>query len=407
MRSSSALRYGLIALLSAVLVYLPPAASAQPQYEIGPQPAEPQPLRGIGGLWLREGRGIGGGVVAPLRLPVAQTGNAGSNHHWYFLGEGCEREPYGIVANLHRPGVRSLVLSQLIEMRAAGSDHIGLGVFHLRADAAVDGVQGGTLLDSTGGDLHPQMRLNLANLLADVRDAGFREVLFRFFIQGQNDPRFWSSWREDLFEENWNLIVNLMPILEDSGIEYRVDLMVEGLPRARTLSVFGEDFVIRDEPANSHWTRYANRMWQNYVSQFGPERSVGFSSLTDADPLRMRARVEHMTEVYRLAGGERVFPPVLALDIYGGGEVDEYTLLGRYLDEMTRDGRRATPLIIAESFHNDRTAARGMSRALRQRREWPLLYLLQWPVERDRQDCSTDVTVVPPTAIDEYLQMGF
>src|SRR5690606_33949811 len=116
--------------------------------------------------WLREGRGIGGGVVSPLREPVALLGRAGANHHWYRLGEDCEREPYGIVANLHRPGVRNQVLWQLIEMRAAGSDHIGLGVFHLRADAAVNGVQGGTLLDSTGGDLHPQMRENLANLLA-------------------------------------------------------------------------------------------------------------------------------------------------------------------------------------------------------------------------------------------------
>src|SRR5690606_13810451 len=100
MRSRIEMRVWLVALLTSILLCLPSVATAQLRNGMRPHPVEAEPLGGIGGLWLREGRGIGGGVVSPLREPVALLGRAGSNHHWFFLGEDCEREPYGIVANL-------------------------------------------------------------------------------------------------------------------------------------------------------------------------------------------------------------------------------------------------------------------------------------------------------------------
>jgi len=353
-------------------------------------------------------RGVGAALEQPLGSRLSIESGPGVNLNWFDLGEACHREPYAVLAQFHQPGVRARVTQLLVELRARGAESIGVGIYHFRPPLpTADGVfENGTVLDSTGGDLHPQMRANLSNLLDDIRAAGFRQLLLRFHPQRQNNAASWTHFDEGIFQENWNLIANLLPLAIGSELDWRVDLMVEGLPRARYYTLFGQLVVLAGEPDNSAWSTYANRLWRNYVAVFDPARSVGFSSLSDADPDRLRARIEHMSYVYRLAGGERVYPGALAFDLYGRGGVDEGTLYRRIVDRLRREGYGNIPLIIAEAFYNDREAMGLLQAAVRELQARPL-YVLHWPVARDRQDCSPDVNVAAPVEIDQLLRFGF
>lgn len=354
-------------------------------------------------------RGQAGGLETGPVLRLSTEARPGVNLGFYDLGPNCDRESFGVLANLHKPGVRSRVTDILVELRARGGESIAVGIYHFRAPAPADadGVwPGSAILDSTGGDLHARMRQNLADLLADIRAAGFAQLLVRYHPQGGNDVAQWSQYDESIFEENWNLIANLMPIIEGSGLDYRVDLMTEGMPRARFVNLLGQVVFFPTEPDNEPWSRYANRLWQNYVSRFDPQRSVGFSSISDPDPNRLRARLEHTSYVYRLPGGERVYPGALAFSIYRWPDADEGDLYARIVDRLRRIGLADMPLIVAESYYNDRE---GMARLAASARELqaPLLYVLHWPVDREDKQCSPDVNVAFPVEVEQATRFGF
>lgn len=73
-------------------------------------------------------------------------------------------------------------------------------------------------MDSTGGNLSSRHRNNLQGLLATAESIGFTELMVGFFPIGPNDPTQWTAWSEDLYQENWNLIVNLRPLISASGL---------------------------------------------------------------------------------------------------------------------------------------------------------------------------------------------
>lgn len=316
------------------------------------------------------------------------------------------RDPYGIVANYHRGNVRVRVLRTLSAMRASGQEVVSTGIVHLRAPgAASDGTWGGTLLDSTGGDLHPQMRSNLQRFLNDIRGYGFREILFRFFPQGDNTPTEWTSFSESHFQENLSLIRNTRALVVASGIDYRLDLMVEGMPRAWYQSLPGGNYYIDDNrPHRSPWSEYARRLWRAYVAEFGHQDTVGFSFVSDADPVRTRARVRHLGYVYQLADGSRLYPPTFAMDIYGGAGTSEQVIFERHHAAMIEVGRDQESWIVAESFHDDAVVAAGLKAALEStgRR---LEYFTQWPFDRGIDDCG--VNVGAPVHYEHYLRQGF
>lgn len=347
----------------------------------------------------------------------AARARGGSNLLWYHVDAvdpadpdpvtACiqAREPYGIVANYHRPGVRLQVLELLAAMRAAGQRRLSTGLLHLRAPGpAPEGSWGGTLVDSTGGRLHPQVEANLEQFLADIAATGFEEILFRYFPQGENTAIAWDTFSEELYQENWQLIERTQGQLEASGLAYRTDLLVEGMPRAWFTTLPGGNYYIDDDrPANRAWSDYAQRLWRDYVARFGAERSIGFSFVTDANAVRTRARVRHIDYVYRMADGSRLFPPVFAFDIYGGETVSDRTIFERHHYAMAEIGRDES-WIVAESWFNDATTADDLKAALEStgRR---LEYFTQWPLDRQVDDCG--VNVAAPVDYEAWLRRGF
>ena len=325
----------------------------------------------------------------------------GSNFIWYQLDPNCLTEPGNVLTDYHVPAARQQAINGLVNMRAAGQERVAIVIFHLRANPpSTDGTVNGTILDSSGGNLHKRFRSNLTTMLGDIKAAGFKEVLLRFGPQGGNDPRSWNGFNESLFQENWNLIANIVPIIINSGINYRVDLMVEGMPRAKIL--FGQ--IIADQPADQDWSDYTRRLWGNYVGQFGLENTVGFSMISDDDAQRLDARIEHMNTIYRV-NGVIVLPQTLAVDLYGTANADEGEIFRRYSDELDAEGLFDVPMIVAETYYNDPIAARSIAEAMMLTgRTVP--YLLQWPVKRVG-GCDINITVAPPVEFNHFSANGF
>ena len=323
----------------------------------------------------------------------------GSNYLWHDLGRACDREPYGLGASYHLSsgggGVRARAQAQLAQMYANGMRRLSLGMYFGH------GMQTGTVIDVSDPAQVAQALYNIDALLADVKAAGFEEILFRFFPVGTINPSY-SSFDADLIDEYWALIQNVRPLLVVSGLPYKIDLMVEGAPRHKSTPLPSS----WKYPVNEKWSRAVRTLWQRYKGNYDIGDSIGFSFLTDADPDRLRARVRHMRYVY-----EGDYPEVFAADLYADGDVretDKFIALHRAMVEEDASGSRGwknASWIIAEAFYDDPFAAAGLSAAIASTRR-TVRYLTQWPLDRAGPVCD-DVNVAPAYVWDVFGSYRF
>jgi len=296
---------------------------------------------------------VTGLTIAAAALP------GGSNFSWYEVDRPqpgvCVREPYGVIPNFSRPDARTQIESELAQMIQSGQRRLRIGVFHGR------GLDTGTIMDSTGGDLSRQNRRNLAGLLAAVKAAGFVQVEIAFHPQGPSIDE-WTQWDESRFVENWNVVRRLRPVIRAAGLPYRIDLSNETIPA----------------PGQQILLDYSRRMWSRYVHAFGRDDTVGFSVIGDP------ARISRIPEVY----GDKP-PYTFDLHFYG----DEYGLF-RAADDAARQLGLKQPWIVGEAFYDDGAAAQGLHDAIAGI-ERTVYYLTQWPLTRG-STCS-DVDVPAPT----------
>ncbi len=327
-------------------------------------------------------------VISILALYVSSAyaiGRGGSNYGWYDLN-GCDREPYGVLKNYHTK--KAIIDQQLADMRAAGQARLRIPIYHMRG-----GHWNGTILNSSGGDLSSQMRTNLTNLLAAIKQAGFSEIEVGFFPQGDNYPpgwnrnSSWTSWHESYFQENWNLIYRLQPIIANAGILYRIDLMNEG---SAPSSYLGPNI-----PYHPTWSEYARKLWINYNLRFSKSTTLGFSIPVKTHDIA--ARVNHLNYIY-----SSNLPYLYDLHLYDN-------VLQGFLaadSEFDAIGLANPGWIIGETWYNDATAANdikiGMNPWLGNR---TVHYVTQWPLERNAS-CS-NVSVAPPLQFQNYILEGF
>ncbi|HEX5754669.1 MAG TPA: hypothetical protein VFZ09_51270 [Archangium sp.] len=294
----------------------------------------------------------------------------GSNFAWYFIS-GCEREAYGAIANYDT--ARAQVDQALRDMYGRGQRRLRIPIYHGR------GLNTGTVMDSTGGDLSPRHRGNLQGLLAAARSIGFAEIMVGFFPIGPNAPTQWTGWNEDLYQENWNLIVNLRPIIAASGIHYRMDLLNEGTPT----------------PTQSVLLQYTRRLWSNYTSVFGKNDTLGFS-IIGSEP----GRISQIPQVY---GGN--LPYLFSLHFY---ENASQHFVNAH-NQMNQLGL-SQGWIIGEALYNDGTSASQLRSAINATGR-TVFYLAQWPVRLPATCASPSaglgVNVAPPVDYNVYLGYGF
>lgn len=358
-------------------------------------------------------------AAVPPRLPIASPGppstrsipytgpwRGGSNYLWYALGAGCDREPYGIVANYQQSYVREIVQSQLAAMFASGMARLSLGVVFAHNGSS------GTVINSNDPSAVALAAQNVANLLADVKAAGFRAVLFRFFPIGSIYPPS-SNFDPSLVGEYWNLIQAIRPALVNSQLGYLIDLGVEAAPRDSNLPLVSDPWKY---PRNSDWSRAVRALWQNYYAAYGNADTVGFSSLTDDDPDVMLSRVRHMRYVYDIGGGNPRYPAMFAIDVYGDAVADERVKFTQYDQAMRNEdpygslGWRDARVIVSETYYDDPVSAENLIAAMKNTgRKVP--FLTQWPLDRGSgaQTGGTcdDVNAQPPFTWSVYGHYGF
>jgi hypothetical protein len=295
----------------------------------------------------------------------------GSNYSWYAIS-GCDREPYGIIFNYHVPNVRSQVQSQLAQMHASGQHRLRINIFHGR------GLSTGTVMDSTGGNLSATHRTNLATFLADIKNAAFGEIEVAFHPIGLNEPLTWSQWKEDLYQENWNLIFNLRPIISAAGILYRIDLMNEGTPTS------SQDML----------RQYVKRLWGDYNFVFGKNDTVGFSIIGDS--------IDRISQIPVIYGNNK--PYLFDLHFYGNAQQTEQQQFIAAHNKMKALGLASEGWIIGEAFYNDSVAANGIYNAMNATGR-TVFYLTQWPLQRN-SPCQ-HVNLAPPSAFNNYTAKSF
>lgn len=337
-----------------------------------------------------------------VERPVFAGG--GSNYHWYNLDGLCNREPFGIVANYHLADgnglVRTQVQQQLGVMRARGMTRLSLGFYFTH------GFSSGTLVDSSNPAQVSQAVTNIGSLLADVKAAGFSEVLFRFFPTSNINPSQ-SNFDPGLVDEYWNLITQVRPAVATAGIPYRLDLGVELAPRDSNSPIYPTSERYK-YPQNKEWSRAVRTLWQRYYAAYDRFDTVGFSFFTDTNPDNQRWRVRHMRYVY-----EGNYPYLYAVDIY---PTDSITAADKFIqlhDAMVREdsdgslGFRNNGWIIAEANYEDPLVAADLSSAIAAT-DRAVFYLTQWPLDRTGGVCpNLHVNVPPPYQWDIYKAYGF
>lgn len=291
------------------------------------------------------------------------TYEGGSNYNWYNI-VGCNREPYGIIKNYHANGVRATVQNQLGQMYSSGQRRLRIALFHST------NISTGTIVKFSGNNLPAQQQTNLDNFLADMVNAGFVEIIFGFFTQGDNDPRTWSSWNEYQYQRNWNLIVNIRNQLINSGIQYRIDLLNEGTPA----------------PSQTQLKSYARRLWTDYTLTFGKSDTVGFSIIGNS----AQNRVSTMPYIYN-----NNYPYLFDVHFYNN-ESSEFQAIHNQISSIGQGGKG---WIVGEVFYNDAQTATGLNQAIASTSQ-NVFFLTQWPKTRNSACAHVDVT--PPVGFSNY-----
>jgi hypothetical protein len=316
----------------------------------------------------------GGGAPSSLQSAQKQlpAGLGGSDYGWYYLAPPCNREPYGVIYNYNTAA--ATINAQLQLMYNNGQRRLRIPIFFAR------GINSGTIMDSTGGNLSSQFRSNLANFLAAIKAAGFLDIEVGFFPQANNDPTRWTTFSDDYFEENWSVIQNLRPIISASGIPYHLDLQNEGIPPAGYAALL----------------QYDQMLWNDYVSAFGSNDTLGFSIIADS------AHVGQVTAVYGPSPyGSSGSPGLFDVHIYDETGAE----FGIAFISLNAQGYQGVPWIIGEAYYNDATEAA----ALRQQADstgQKVLYLTEWPLTSG-QSCDPNVNVAPPSDFSNYQAQDF
>ena len=305
-----------------------------------------------------------------LSLTLSAQHRGGSNYAWYRLDPNCVRNPYGIIPNYDSAAPE--IDRQLEAMFRNGQRRLRIPIYHGR------GIAGGTNMESKGGDLTPQCRENFRRLLATIRRIGFAEIVVGFFPQGPNNPARWGAFQPGIYEENWQLIANLRPLIAAARIRYYIDLWNEGSPGARQPLVL----------------EYCQRLWNQYAAAYGTRDSVGFSIIPGADRLQLLSAVYGNSPF-----GNHGPPHVLDLHFYKDAAArfaSAHAILGA-------TGYRQ-PWILGESYYNDSAEAQSVRQSIRTTHQ-KVLFLLQWPLTADA--ACRDVSLAPPVDFSNYIKEGF
>ena len=318
-----------------------------------------------------------GGRVAQGQAAMARGGT--NFNFWDMPATDCEvREARHVSYRYHTN--KSDIDASLAALYAQGQRRLRLMLWHWNS---VNGVVA-WVLRSDGGAFEPQIQANLVAFLAAVKETGFEEVVIAFAPVGTNQPWWWAEWREDVYQENWNLVYATTQLIKSVGIPYVIDL--------------GNEM----SPTNTHTVmkQYAAKLWNNFTYWEGTARTIGFSVNSSADAVSLAAA---LSEVY--AWNRPVAFDVHFYGLLWAGLPDDYTLFMTVHNAFKARGWNQ-PWMIGETYYNDSAAADGYKRAMG-RSGRRVKFLLQWPLSRANQCGNYGGDSGIPKWFDAYSGRGF
>lgn len=334
-----------------------------------------------------------------MLLAVEPVAAGGSNYAWYAIDESilnsgqdrnC-RESFGIIANYHKPGIRNTVKGQLAKMYGNGQRALRIPIFH-----SINATSG-TVLKSTGGDLTDQAKVNLTDFLADIKLAGYEEILVGFFPTSLSAPKNWFRefgsantsdktlyFNDVAFQQNWSVIQNVRPIIRNSGLAYKIDLSNEAAA------------------ASNQWVhqQYTKNLWILYNAAYGKSDTVGFSVATGS---LAETRNPDKSVVGNLAANRyNTMKRIYDESGYGAPNIWDFhfyvdlELKFNKVEATMRAMGDSTDIIIGEAHYQDQ-ATLDQIRNIETNRN--ILAVYAWPVTPER-GCDGHVDVSFP---EEYL----
>ena len=310
----------------------------------------------------------------------------GSNYPMYSVGKYLEypTDSVWLIPYNMRPVIGTYHLApdtvrkQLAIMYNNGQRKIALDLWYsdlAPAPPLLDSPLYGHVVNSRLGKLLPQHEQNLINLLNDIVNQGFNQIMFRFDTQGDSDPRGWTVWQEDRYLKNWDFV---------SSTKTTIQKTLEGKKIKVLYDLDGELAGI----AIGQTEMYFQRMWGDYVKNYGSHNSVGFSFAVA--PGRLTDAMASFDKV-----GKR--PDIYAFDIYG----DEFNSLTYLQNELQLAGEQNKPVFMEEAYYDDPQSYQQIIQA-RAALHMNIRFIMQWPWQRGA--VQHDFSVQYPADYSAYLQ---
>jgi hypothetical protein len=312
----------------------------------------------------------------------------GSNYPMYSVGKYLEypTDSVWVIPYNMRPVIGTYHLApdtvrkQLAIMYNNGQRKIALDLWYSdfsRDGNLVDSPLYGHVVSATMGKLIPQHEQNLINLLNDIVNQGFDQIMFRFDTQGDSDPRGWgNTWYEDRYLNDWSFV---------SSTKATVQKTLEGKSIKVLYDLDGELAGIDSGQAKV----YFQRMWGDYVKNYGSHNTIGFSFAV-SPPRSFSDAIALYDKV-----GKR--PDIYGFDIYG----DEFAGLAYLQNVLQSVGDQNKPVFMEEAYYNDPEAYQQIMQA-RSALHLNLKFIMQWPEQRGA--VQQNFSVQYPADYSAYLQ---
>ncbi len=249
----------------------------------------------------------------------------------------------------------SKVNAQLRAMFKNGQRKIAIVIWY--NDFTVDPNIDRHTIQSNSGRLPSQQEQNFKNVLGQIKNIGYNEIIIRFAGQGSSDPGGWNNWQEPQFQKNWNFIYNTINTAETtlgspSSIKRVYDLGVElgGLTKGQTIP-------------------YVDKLWRNFSFRFPNLKSTGFSIAYAP------GRLDRLIKTLKATGRT---PNEYAIDIYDGVTNG----LQRIKNELRSNGESSKTIVIQETYYNDAQNYQILIDAIKNN-ALNVRYIMQWPLRRN------------------------
>lgn len=339
----------------------------------------------------------------------------GSNYHWTQIDDsGCSendpssRFPYDVLSTLHLGSTRTLVVNQIDTMAQNGHDLLRIPIFYRHCGEVPEGEAdysnstecpnrfSGSSVASDLGYLPAVALENLGDLLEIVAEKGIGTVILSGHPIGEGDAKNWTVFKEEMYLENLSTLLSTRNFVETEASSRNLPSIVWDVENELVPAANDPDLEVR--------LQYAQRLWVDWVREFGAEDSVGFS-VTSPNSWHVDKRMRFLDDIY----GVNV-PDFIDLHQYSRCTASEYPdtvnceseqEVLQAIDAQLRSmpGFETIAIGIGEGWFNDFNRSQSIAAAMEDRGSGELsrnlVYAMQWP--RNRGDVFNCVQEPPYT----------